>query len=71
MNSMIKILEKYKNKRVIESEDAEAVKELAMGGYVRYGYEFDRSTFLSTLTANVTSLGIEVYNNYKRGTNND
>jgi hypothetical protein len=63
INEMVNVLEKYKSGKKIADEDRHTLDELAMTGYIRYGYEFDQTTFLVTRTAKITAVGEEIIAN--------
>jgi hypothetical protein len=63
INDMIKVLRTYKDGKVIEDKDQYILEDLAMTGYIRYGYEFDQTTFLVSRTAKTTAIGDEIVAN--------
>ena len=60
---MVDVLKQYKTGKVIEDKDKYILEDLAMTGYIRYGYEFDQTTFLVSRTAKTTVIGDEIIAN--------
>jgi hypothetical protein len=60
MKTMMEILKEYKGGKEVDPNDLSILKELAMTGYIRLGYKFNRTTFLVTPTARITSMGLDI-----------